>query len=253
MFDFDHVTWFLVFVRIGALLSVYPILSTQNFPVQLRIALSALVSFMVTPGMPATNCSSIWALMGLMFMEVSVGLLLGFIARLVFLGLEAAGTLIGTEMGLTLTSDFNPFAGAVASPPAMLMYLLAGMLLFSLDMHHWMLVGFQRSYALVPIGGAHLSAALFNAVISKTSQLFIIAVQMAAPVMAVSFIITLIFAVLGRAVPQMNAFSESLAVRVLACLAVFGLTCQLMAQHVTNYLRRLPDDVHSISRLLGGV
>ncbi len=252
MFAFDHVTWFLVFVRMGALLTVFPVLSASNFPVQLRVALSAMVSFMVTPGMPATTCESIWSLFGLLFMEVSVGVLLGFVARIVFLGLEAAGNLIGTEMGLMMTTDFNPFAGAQASAPGMMLYLLAGMMLFSLDLHHWMLVGFQRSYALVPIGGAHLSEALFNTVLRKSSQLFIIAVQMSAPVMAVSFVITLIFAVLGRAVPQMNVFSESFAVRVLACMAVFGLTCQLMAQHVMNYLRRLPEDMHSVARLMGG-
>ena len=37
---------------------------------------------------------------------------------------------------------------------------LAMMLLLSLDLHHWMIVGFQRSYAVVPMGAPHLSEAL---------------------------------------------------------------------------------------------
>jgi flagellar biosynthetic protein FliR len=74
---------------------------------------------------------------------------------------------------------------------------------------------------------------------------------MAAPVLAVAFIITLVFAVLGRAVPQMNVFAENFSVRLLAGMIVFGLTCQLLAQHIANYLGRLPDDVLRVAQLMG--
>jgi flagellar biosynthetic protein FliR len=167
------------------------------------------------------------------------------------LGLEAAGGILGTEMGLMLSTQFNPISANVSSVPAMILYLLGGMLLFSLDLHHWMLAGFQRSYALAPVGGAHLSEALFNNVVRHSSEIFFIGLQMAAPVMAVSFIISIVFAVLGRAVPQMNVFSESFSVRTLAGLSVFGLTCNLMAQHIVNYLRRLPEDMLRVAQMLG--
>ena len=74
---------------------------------------------------------------------------------------------------------------------------------------------------------------------------------MAAPMIAISFLITLIFSVLSRAVPQMNVFAENFAVRSLAGLVVFGLTLNLMAQHILNYARRLPEDVLRIAQLLG--
>src|ERR1700735_5384163 len=114
-----------------------------------------------------------------------------------------------------------------------------------------MLVGFERTYAFLPIGGAHMSQALVMDMIGRTSQMFVIALQLAAPIMAVSFIVSLVFSVLGRAVPQMNVFHESFSVRTLAGLSVFGLTLQLMSQHIINYLRRLPEDVLRVSQLLG--
>ena len=80
--------------------------------------------------------------------------------------------------------------------------------------------------------------------------MFVIALQLAAPVMAVSFIVSLVFSVLGRAVPQMNVFHESFTIRTLAGLSVFGVTLQLMAAHIDNYLRRLPEDVFSVAQLL---
>jgi flagellar biosynthetic protein FliR len=96
-----------------------------------------------------------------------------------------------------------------------------------------------------------LSEVLFHDVVARTAGIFVVAVQISAPVIAVSFIVTLVFSVLGRAVPQMNVFGESFAFRILAGLTVFGLTLNLTAQHISNYLRRLPEDVLRVAQLLG--
>ena len=250
----DLTNWFLVFVRAGALLAVFPLFSAPNVPVLLRVALGAMVAFLLAPLLPALPLThlSLWALLRLLFVELSIGLVLGFVCRMVFFAVEMAGGLIATDMGLMLSSNFNPLASNVTTAPAMLLYWLTAMLLFSLDLHHWMLAGFQRSYVLIPAGGAHLGQAVLGDVILRTSRVFVVGLQISAPVMAVSFVITLVFSLLGRAVPQMNVFSESFSVRTLAGFTVFGMTFNLMAQHIANYLRRLPDDFLRVAQLMGG-
>jgi flagellar biosynthesis protein FliR len=114
-----------------------------------------------------------------------------------------------------------------------------------------MLAGFQKTYVLLPMGGAHLNHVFLTEVVGMTSQIFLVAVQLAAPLMAVSFIVSLVFSILGRAVPQMNVFHESAAVRPLVGMSVFGLTTELMAQHIINYLRHLPEDMLRVAQLLG--
>ncbi len=247
-------TWFLVFTRVGAMLTVLPMFSAQMLPVQLRVALGALVALLVTPLLPLVSAAdlSIWLLVKLMFMEVSIGLLLGFICRFVFYALEIAGGFIATEMGLALPQEFNQLISAPTMAPGLLLYWIALMTMLSLDLHHWMIAGFQKSYALLPFGGAQLSEALLVDVVARSGKVFLLALQIAAPVMAVSFLVTLVFAVLGRAVPQMNVFSESFPVRTLVGLVTFGLTCSFMAQHIANYLRRLPEDMLNVAKLAAG-
>lgn len=236
------------------MLTVLPMFSAQMLPVQLRVALGALVALLVAPLLPpvAVENLSIWLLVKLMFMEVSIGLLLGFICRFVFYALEIAGGFIATEMGLSLPQEFNQLISAPTMAPGLLLYWIAMMTMLSLDLHHWMIAGFQKSYALLPFGGAHLSEALLVDVVSRSGKVFLLALQIAAPVMAVSFLVTLVFAVLGRAVPQMNVFSESFPVRTLVGLVTFGLTCSFMAQHIANYLRRLPEDMLNVAKLAAG-
>lgn len=246
-------TWFLVFTRVGAMLTVLPMFSTQSLPVQLRVALGALVALLVAPGLPVIPVEqlSIWIIAKLMFVEISIGLLLGFVCRLVFYALEIAGTFIATEMGLSLPQEFNQLVSGPTMAPGLMLYWIALMTLLSLDLHHWMIVGFQKSYVLLPFGGASLKEAFLADMIVRTGKVFFLSLQIAAPVMAVSFLVTLVFAVLGRAVPQMNVFSESFPVRIFAGLTTFGLTCTFMAQHIANYLRRLPEDIINVARLAG--
>ncbi|HWI60034.1 MAG TPA: flagellar biosynthetic protein FliR, partial [Bacillota bacterium] len=116
----------------------------------------------------------------------------------------------------------------------------------------WMLLGFERTYEVLPIGGVRVNGALLDAVIKHTSRIFVVAMQISAPIIAVSFVVTLVFGVLSRAVPQMNVFAESFAFRIVGGLIVFGFTLQLTAQHVLNYLHRLPDDLLRVAQMLAG-
>jgi flagellar biosynthetic protein FliR len=192
-----------------------------------------------------------WGLTGMLTLEAGAGLLFGFAARMIFFALDLAGTIISMEIGLSLPASLNPMSDTQTVAPGLILYYLAAMLWLSLDMHHWLLVGFQRSYSYLPMGGAHLSELLLTDILARTSQTFVIALQLAAPVMAVSFIVSLVFSVLGRAVPQMNVFAESFFIRIVVGLGVFGMTMQLMAQHIVNYLQRLPEDVLRVAQLLG--
>jgi flagellar biosynthesis protein FliR len=195
---------------------------------------------------------SFFALVGLIFQEVSIGLLLGFMARMIFYAVEMAGGLIATEMGLNLAQVMNPLDQQSAQAPGMMLFFLSTVVMVTLDLHHWILMGFERTYLVLPIGGAHLNGALFEAVVAQTARIFMVALQISAPMIAVSFVVTMIFAVLSRAVPQMNVFAESFGFRIAAGLIVFGFTLQLTAVHVMNNLRRLPDDLLVIAQMIGG-
>lgn len=249
----DVLNWLLVFLRAGGLMAIFPVFSATNFPPQLRVALAAAVSLLVAPLLPAASTAGLdfWGVTGLMVVEVAFGLLLGFISRMLFYALEIAGGLIATEMGLMAPGGVNPLSTAPTSAIATILQYMGAMLFLSLNLHHGLLVAFQRSYQFLPVGGGHLRESLLLDVAGRTSHLFIFALQMAAPILAISFIITLVFAVLGRAVPQMNVFSESFAVKLLTGMTVFGLTCQLMAQHIANFLFRLPEDMLRVAQLLG--
>jgi flagellar biosynthetic protein FliR len=252
--EMDFINWMLVFVRMGAFLLLLPFFSAVNFPVMLRVALAGLGAVLLTPLLPPFTLQGLdligWILV--LAKELAVGLLLGFIGRMVFYAVDLGGSIITTEMGLNLAPIYNPMSSTQTTAPGTALFLLASVVMLTLDLHHWMLMGFQQTYVLLPVGKAALSNVLFSTVISHTAHIFWVAVQMASPLIAVSFVVTMVFSILSRAVPQMNVFSESFAFRAIGGMAVFGLTLQIMAQHIVNGLRRIPDDLARIAQLLGG-
>jgi flagellar biosynthetic protein FliR len=252
--DLDVYNWMMVFMRVSAFLLVLPFFSVVNFPVTMRVATSAFVALLVAPLLPhfALGKLGFFSLLGVMIQEVSVGLLLGFVSRIIFYAVDLAGNVVSMEMGLNMAAMLNPFEHSNTQAPGMILFLLASVTMLTLDLHHWILVGFERTYSVLPIGGAHLNSALFETIVAQTGRIFMIALQISAPLIAVSFVVTVVFAVLSRAVPQMNVFAESFGFRIAAGLIVFGFTLQLTAIHVMNYLRRLPDDLLVIAQMMGG-
>jgi len=252
--QFDYNNTLLIFLRVTPFLLVLPFFSAVNFPPTMRIALGALISLLLAPLLPPFPLEHLpaFSLFGVMFQEVSIGLLLGFISRMVFFAVDLAGNVVASEMGLNMAAMFNPLTSQSEQAPGLILFFLATIVMLTLDLHHWVLMGFARTYMVLPVGQAHINGALFEAVVKNTGNIFVVALQISAPVMAVSFVITLVFAVMSRAVPQMNVFAESFGFRVAGGLIVFGFTMQLTAQHVSNYLNRLPDDLLRIAQMMGG-
>ena len=251
--EIDFYNWMLVFMRVGAFLLVLPFFSMTNFPATMRVALSALTALLLAPTLPPFHVDKLpfFSLFGAMVQEASIGLLLGFVARMVFYAVDLAGNVIASELGLNMGAIMDPMTGMSSQVPGTILFFLAAVVMLTMDLHHWILIGFQRTYSVLPIGGAHLIGELFNVVLNQISNIFVVALQISAPVLAVSFVVTVVFGVLSRAVPQMNVFILSFSFRIVAGLVVFGFTLQLTAQHVINFLNRLPDDLLNLGQLMG--
>jgi flagellar biosynthetic protein FliR len=252
--EVDFSNWMLVFLRASAFLLVLPFFTMANFPVTMRVATSAIIALLLAPILPSFPLDKLdfISVLGVMAQEVTIGLLLGFVSRMVFYAVDIAGSIISTETGLNLAAIFDPETQQSSQIAGTILVFLATVVMLSLNLHHWMLLGFEQTYTILPMGGAHLNNALFENILAQTSRVFVVALQISAPVIAVSFVITLIFAVLSRAVPEMNVFSEMFGFRIVGGLIVFGFTLQLSAQYVSNYLNRLPEDLMNVAQMIGG-
>jgi flagellar biosynthetic protein FliR len=248
-------TWFMVFVRAGAMLSIFPIFSAAAMPVRLRIALAGFLAMLTLPGVSLPEgffASDLVGFVGLIIQEVCFGLLLGFVCRLILFAMALAGHYIGAEIGLQLGSLIAPGESTPSSTPSVMLQMMMIMLMFSLDIHFELLMGFQQSYQVLAIGGGGLSNELFDEVTLLCARTFTVALRIAAPLIAVSIVVNLLMMVMGRTIPEVNVFIMKFSVGILVGVFLFGFTLSLAAREITIYLKQLPHDFVVITHLLAG-
>lgn len=246
--------WFLVFVRAGAMLAIFPIFAAAAMPIRLRLAIAGFLAVLTLPGVllpPEVVEYSLFRFVLLVGKEVMVGLMLGFVVRLLMFAVALAGHYIGTTLGLQLSSLIAPGESDPSPTPSAILSLLAVMLMFALDVHFELLLGFQRSYHVLPIGGGAISNPLFVTITSLCAHTFVVAVRIAAPLIAVGIVVNLLLMVLAKTIPQINVFIESFSVRILVGVFLFGFTLSMAARQITVYLHKLPDDFAVVARLMG--
>ncbi len=233
----------MAFVRAGGMIALMPALSAAPVPMQVRIALAGFLAYTASGfihGQPVPP-PDIAGLAVVALHEMLVGLLMGFGSRLIFYAVEFAGQLLSLEMGLSISPQIDPVTRVSSTAVGTLLYYLSILLFFISGCHHSVVLAFMRSFQIAPLGVPTFTHNVAEFFVIQTGNIFLIALQMATPMMAVNFIVTFTFAILGKAASGMNVFSESFSVRILAGLTILGLTLGLTAQIVLSHLRESPE------------
>ena len=74
--------------------------------------------------------------------------------------------------------------------------------------------------------------------VREVSRVFVIGTLMAAPFIALNFLVNVSFAVLGKAVPKMNVFMTSFSVRILGGLVLLVSSLLLLTSYILDNSRR---------------
>lgn len=232
----------LYLVRTSAMVLSAPVLGTGTSFAMHRVALIAALSFLMftatgTPLPAAPTPLEFGAFAG---REILIGLSLGFVLQLAALAVRVAGEFISQEMGFTMAHQVDPQTG-VSMPLVAQLYdglFLVGFL--ALDGHHWLIRALSDSFARAPVGSISGTGGLANAFESLFAQMFAAGILFAAPVLVLMFLVSLMIALLGRAVPQINLMDLGFTLRILAGLVAMFTFAPMLAPA----MNRLYQGVH---------
>jgi len=139
--------------------------------------------------------------------EVMIGLIIGFTAGIIFIGIQFAGQLIGLDMGFGIVNVIDPQSGENVSIIGQFKYLLAILLFMCLDGHLFLIRALKLSYEAIPVSrNVLLDTDVVSKLISMSSNIFVIAIKIGSAALAALFITSFVMGVIARMVPQMNIF-----------------------------------------------
>jgi len=200
-FQFDSsevIAFVLILVRMAGLFLTAPVFSSKNINVMVKAAWILLVTFLIFPVVdfdPNTLPAPGLGLGLAVIREVLVGLSIGMGSTMILSGVQMAGQIADTQMGLGLANVMGQF------------YYMVGILVFlSVNGHHMLIKALVDSFSVVHLGQAHFTPALGTKMMGLFSQMFFVAFRVGAPIIGALFITNMALGVVARTVPQMNVF-----------------------------------------------
>ena len=237
----------LILLRVSALLIVAPIFGHRLFLARAKVGLAVMVSMVVFPlvdGFDVPEGFFPYAVM--MVGEVILGLVLGYVVLLLFIGIQFAGQLAGLQMGFGIVNVIDPQSHDQISIIGQFLNILAILMVLTLDGHHIILNGLLGSFEAVPLGGVVLQASIAHKLIALSSEVFVVAIKISAPILVALFLISTAMGVLARTVPQMNVFIVGFPVQLAVGLSMLVATLPLFQIIVERAIHLIERDVFAL-------
>lgn len=219
--------FFLVFLRVGAIIMSIPVFDSKSVPLFFKVALAFTTSIVL---FPMLNLEPLPVLTNFFVMGISVageillGLVIGFSVKLIFAGIQLAGQLAGYQMGMALANVMDPSASQQVPLLAQFTNLIGLLIFIAINAHHWFIKALTHSFQMVPPLNVSFNGSLTEHLIKMSGNMFVIGIQVGAPVIAVLLITSVAFGLIARTVPQMNVFIVAMPLKIGIGLLFLGLS-----------------------------
>jgi len=238
--------FFLIFIRVNGILFAAPLFGDKLVPNKLRISLGLLIALILTPVIhlnPWSYAPGLFIFLYLVVSELLIGLILGFAAKLLFAGVQLSGQLIGYQMGFAVANVLDPVSGSQVSLFAEFEFFVALMIFLSINAHHLFIKAIVNSFHLIQPLQFQLQGILLEKIMAMASQMFILALQIGAPVIVVLLFTNVFFGIMARTVPEMNIFIVAMPLGIAIGLFVLGISMPFFANLLTKTFHILSRDL----------
>ncbi len=244
----------LMLMRVLPIVFQTPFLGGKLVPNETRMGIALGLVILIWP-YAATNVVvgdfNPVVLITLMFKEIFIGFVIGFVAAELFYAMEIGGRALDTMRGSNMAEVQVPELALRVSPVSQFGFQMLLVIFCVLNGHGHFIESIIQSFMLVPIdqfpamtgGFVHL----VDSILSYTQSLFGIAFALVFPGLFAAFMVDVVFGMFNRIAPQLNAYFMAMGVKAMSGLAMFMFALTLMT-HQLAY--RLEDSLVLIRRIV---
>ncbi len=248
--------WLISFIwpltRILGLIMVAPVFGHRAVPGRVKIGLGIFIALIIAPALPPMPDVGLGSWHGLFILvqQLLIGVAIGFIMRVVFAAVEAAGEIVGLQMGLGFASFFDPQSAGQTLVLARFFNMLAVLVFLAVNAHLLLIGVLVDSFQTLPISTQPLSAAGFFNVAAFGSTVFAVGLQLALPLITILLMTNLALGILTRSAPQLNIFAIGFPITLGVGLIVLDLTLPFFAPQLEQMIQNGFDATSTVIRTL---
>ncbi len=249
----EIIRFVIVLLRLSGIMLFAPFFNSQSVPMQIRAAFALVAAFVLAPSLPLTSIPAEFGLSsiaGIAAGEILSGVLIGLAAACIFTGFQLAGQIISFQLGFSLINQIDPQTN-VEAPVFSFIQNYIGLLFFLLiNGHHWFLLAINQSFGALPVGGVRIHEPVIEWLIYLSSQLFVIGLRIAGPVIAVTVIADVVIGIIGRAAPQIHIIIVGMPLKVLVGFGCLSFSFYFLPRYLENVFSMLFKTLFSLVRAM---
>ena len=244
----------LVLVRVSGIILTAPVFGSSSTPPQIKVVLSFMLALILYPFIPQITVfpdrPDHYIL--LIASEMLIGAVLGIIGRFLFGAVEFAGTIIGFQMGLAMANVLDPQSQEQISLVGRFKSVTATLIFLVMDGHLIFIQAMVRSYSILTPGSADINQPLIDKLTELSASVFVIGLQIGAPLIVALFLANAVIGLLARSVPQIQVFIVGFPLTIMLGLLFLLFGMPFFAQAVHQMFEKLDNQIFDALKLLGG-
>jgi len=207
----------LVFMRVSALIFSSPIFGRRALPNGVKLGFCALIAYVVFAAYPdqPVAYSGFWHYVLLIAKELAFGLALGYVTTLFFSLVQTAGHVIDMQMGFGMVNIFDGQGNVSVPMTGNFLNVILLLAFFGAGGHRQLIAILLATFKSVPAGAATINPALGLVALEVFALAFVMALNVAMPLIASGLLGELVLGFVVRAVPQMNVFVVGIPLKIL--------------------------------------
>ena len=233
-----------VLFRVGAMIIFVPILGSRQIPGAVKIGLMLFLSIAIFPlvqDRPIPEPKGLFDLSKFLMVDLTIGLGIAYISRLIFAAVQVAGTVVDFQMGFGVVNVIDPQTDTQVSVTAQLQNILAIFIFLATDAHHYIFQAIVDSFFVINPFEINFASVTPEYMLHLFSATFTTAVKISAPIMAILFFLSVGLGLVARTVPQMNVFIVGFPLQIGIGLLMVGLSISFFSILVQNEMHDMPN------------
>lgn len=257
MIDWSELTLFIyIFARMSGFVLFNPILGRNNIPAAYRTGLTLVLSISVASAIMARQTAALpVSLLDLairILLELVLGFFFGMVMNFFFYIPQFAGSIIDTQMGMTMNQIYDPASQSNMSTTGVLLNAMMTLIFFAANGHHTLLRIILTSGDAVPYGTAAFGADAANAMLQVFIECTLMAVKLSLPILAAELLGQVGMGVLMKVIPQINVFAINIELKVIIGLGLLLVLLAPISEFLLETEREMLKSLEMILRMAAG-
>ena len=239
--------------RVSGFILFNPILGRNNVPAAVRAGMALVLSVFVASitTQQAPEPVGVAELMVRLALEMGLGYLLGMAVNFFFYIPQLAGSMIDTQMGMTMNQMYDPGTSANMSVSGMILNALMTLLFFAAGGHLTLMRIFLTSQDIVPLGGVPVGVPALQYLLELFIECTVLAVKLCMPILAAELIAQVGMGVLMKVIPQINVFAINIELKVIVGLVLLFMLMIPFSEFLIQVEASMLDSLHQILVIAG--